>query len=210
MDAGRTQPMTTETQEFTGFSIIDLGGSSQGVPIYMKTVPGANVSSGRYVATIPIRWYWQVCQGVGIGSVCLGWDTSLACRRMCNTGICNTPVNLGTGEVSNVTVELIVTKDCRIDAPNIDFGSAPLVGEFDPVQQRIEVQCAKGEAYSVGLSDGNHPVDGVRSMQKTDGTQAIKYEIYKGDGTTGERWGNTGSERFDSADASVNPGEADG
>ncbi|WP_069384567.1 Csu type fimbrial protein [Halomonas caseinilytica] len=211
MDSGFTQPLTTEIKEFTEFSIIDLGGAGQAIPVYLRTVPGVNVRAGRYVSTIPIRWYWQVCQGLGVGSTCLGWDTSPGLVMECAIlGICNKPNNLGSGVVSNILVDLSVSRDCKLDAPNIDFGSAPLVGEFDPIQQRIEVQCAKGEAYSVGLSDGNHPVDGVRSMQKTDGTQAIKYEIYKGNGATGERWGNTGSERFDSAEASVNPGDADG
>lgn len=209
-DAGYTLPLTTQVQEFSDFSVIDFGGAKEGIPLYLRTIPGSNVRAGRYVGSIPVRWYWQVCQGLGVGQICLGWNTSPGLVTNCILGICYKPEELGQGAVGTINVELYVTKDCQINAPNIDFGSAPLVGEFDPVQQRIEVQCAKGEAYSVGLSDGNHPVDGVRSMQKIDGTQAIKYEIYKGNGTTGERWGNTGSERFDSADASVNPGEADG
>nr|WP_082995163.1 spore coat protein U domain-containing protein [Halomonas elongata] len=86
-----------------------------------------------------------------------------------------------------------------------------MVSSFDSIQQRIEITCTKNLVYSVGLSDGLYPADGVRRMQGTANTdEYIKYDIYKGNGVSGERWGNSGNERVESAEADLNPGPADG
>ena len=70
---------------------------------------------------------------------------------------------LGTVEL---TVNLTVANDCLITAPNIAFGSAPVVSAFVPVtSQTINLACTKGSAYTVGLDDGER----ARSLPQTRG-----------------------------------------
>ncbi|MES3675025.1 spore coat U domain-containing protein [Halomonas elongata] len=211
MDSAYSQILTTEMQYFSNFQLIGTGGQNSGVSLFMRTNP-ANVSAGQYVATVPIRWWWAVCRGIGIGNACSGWDRSEGLTQTCII-ICFEPGEdqRGPGEATTIIVALKVENDCVINAPDVEFGAAPLVSSFDSIQQRIEITCTKNLVYSVGLSDGLYPADGVRRMQGTANTdEYIKYDIYKGNGVSGERWGNSGNERVESAEADLNPGPADG
>ena len=71
----------------------------------------------------------------------------------------------------------------------------------------VQITCSAETPYSVGLSDGQN-FDQTRRMLNTIGSGYLPYEIYKN--TTTDRWGHLGTERWSSADATLNPGKYDG
>ncbi|ELY7542542.1 spore coat U domain-containing protein [Cronobacter turicensis] len=114
-----------------------------------------------------------------------------------SVAVCLTPQNGTTTFTSLVT--LTVTNDCStITAPNLNFASAPLVKDFAPVSQTIAITCTKGSTYTVGINNGNNAVGSVRNMAS--GANRLSYEIYKG--STTNRWGVSGTERWASTSAS--------
>lgn len=154
-------------------------------PIYLGTTLGSNVAAGIYTETLSIAWSWNYCSGIGIGNVCLGRD-----------------INSGN---TTLTVNLTVANDCTITAPNITFGSAPVISAFTAVTgQTINLACTKGSAYTVGLSDGQQAVSVGGRRRMISGGNYLAYDIFKSAGTT--RWGSVGSARRASSDAEVNPG----
>lgn len=166
-----------------------LGGSAADIPMYFRTLPGSagNVAAGRYTDTLTVNWNWSVCTGIGVLGICLGRER-------------------GSG-TSLIQLQLEVMPDCAIDAPDLNFGSAPLVSGFAPVTQTLRVRCTKGQAYSVGLSDGQHSATGQRRMEAAG--RYLTYELYKGPSGT-ERWGDQGAERRESLQADSQPGNYDG
>lgn len=159
-----------------------LNGAGSTVPIYVATTPGANIPAGTYTDTVQLTWTYQnICEGlVNIAGLCLG------------------VLNNGTA-VRTLTITLVVSNDCTITAPSVNFGSAPLVSGFPTVAQNLSLLCTKGMTYTVGLSAGNNAAGGRRQMAS--GAQRLAYDIFKGDATV---WGSTGSTRADG------PAPADG
>src|SRR5690606_2338105 len=90
-----------------------------------------------------------------------------------------------------------------INAPDLDFGSAPLAGSFSPVTRTIQIRCSAGAAYTVGLDNGSHAQGNVRRMHS--GGNYLAYEIYQS-ATSPDRWGMLDAERRSSADADNNAG----
>lgn len=186
-------PITRGTQfDFARNNLADAlgllnGNTPKTVPLYLRTVVGANVAAGTYTETLNIAWAWNYCSGIGLGSICLGRDT-------------------GSGN-QTVTVTLTVTNDCQITTPNISFGSAPVVAGFATVNQSVSLSCTKGSAYTVGLDDGQN-VSGGRRRMKSGTSNYLGYDIFKSAGTT--RWGSVGAARRSSSDADVNPGNGTG
>lgn len=184
-------PITRGTQfEFGG-----AGGIAQGigliagpgtktVPLYLSSITGSNVAAGVYTETLNIAWNWNYCSGIGIGGICLGRD-------------------IGSGTAA-LTVSMTVTNDCQITAPNISFGSAPVVSGFSTVTGQTSISCTKGSAYSVGLSDGQNPLSVGGRRRMVSGGNYLAYDIFKSAGTT--RWGSVGAARRDSSTAEINPG----
>ncbi|ATN11928.1 hypothetical protein CRN80_20860 [Pseudomonas sp. FDAARGOS_380] len=161
------------------------GPGAKTVPLYLSSITGSNVAAGVYTETLSIAWNWNYCSGVGIGGACLGRDT-------------------GSGTAS-LTVSMTVTNDCQITAPNISFGSAPVVSGFTAVTgQTINIACTKGSAYTVGLSDGQNPVSVGGRRRMISGSNYLAYDIFQSAGTT--RWGSVGAARRASSTAEVNPG----
>ncbi|WP_178088092.1 MULTISPECIES: Csu type fimbrial protein [unclassified Pseudomonas] len=161
------------------------GPGAKTVPLYLSSITGSNVAAGVYTETLSIAWQWNYCSGIGLGGICLGRDT-------------------GSGTAS-LTVSMTVTNDCQITAPNISFGSAPVVSGFTAVTgQTINIACTKGSAYTVGLSDGQNPVSVGGRRRMVSGGNYLAYDIFQSAGTT--RWGSVGAARRASSTAEVNPG----
>ncbi|MGY2228643.1 spore coat U domain-containing protein [Pseudomonas tolaasii] len=161
------------------------GPGAKTVPLYLSSITGSNVAAGVYTETLNIAWSWNYCSGIGIGGICLGRD-------------------IGNG-TATLTVSMTVTNDCQITAPNISFGSAPVVSGFTAVTgQTINIACTRGSAYTVGLSDGQNPVSVGGRRRMISGTNYLAYDIFKSAGTT--RWGSVGAARRASSTAEVNPG----
>ncbi len=154
-----------------------MGGLNFAIPLYLQTLTGQNVAAGTYTATLNVMVNYSICTGLGIAGLCLSGSQQ--------TG----------SAIEPMTVTLNVTNDCiAIVAPNISFGSAPLVTLFAPVSQSIVINCTKDSTYSVGLSNGNHAVNNTRNM--ANGSAMLSYELYKS--TSINRWGSVGSERWSS------------
>ncbi|PUA43638.1 hypothetical protein C5U62_23755 [Pseudomonas protegens] len=185
-------PITRGGQfDFARNSIIDLLGLlgsptvAKTVPIYMGTITGSNVAAGIYTENLSIFWSWNYCAGIGALGACLGRD-------------------IGSGTQA-LTVNMTVSNDCVITAPNISFGSAPVVSAFATVTgQTINLACTKGSAYTVGLSDGQQPVSAGGRRRMISSGNYLAYDIFKSAGNT--RWGSVGGARRSSTDAEVNPG----
>ncbi|ELY3594964.1 Csu type fimbrial protein [Cronobacter turicensis] len=163
---------------WTGQSLLNLLTSKRYTfPIYLRTLQGQNVAAGAYQVTLNFSVNYSIC-ALGVA-------------------VCLTPQNGTTTFTSLVT--LTVTNDCStITAPNLNFASAPLVKDFAPVSQTIAITCTKGSTYTVGINNGNNAVGSVRNMAS--GANRLSYEIYKG--STTNRWGVSGTERWASASAS--------
>lgn len=170
------------TRTYTSSQLLNLvgllGGQNFTIPLYLRTTTGQTVAAGTYRVTLNVLVSWNVCTGIGALGLCLLGNQQ--------TGSTTLPI----------TVTMIITNDCTtITAPNISFGSAPLVSSFNTVSQSINVICTKGSTYTVGLSNGSHAVGTQRYM--ANGSNLLAYEIYKNATTT--RWGPTGSDRVSSA-----------
>ena len=161
------------------------GPGAKTVPLYVSSITGSNVAAGLYTETLNIAWSWNYCSGIGLGGICLGRD-----------------IGSGTG---SLTVSMNVTNDCQITAPNVSFGSAPVVSGFTAVTgQTINIACTKGSAYTVGLSDGQNPISVGGRRRMMSGANYLAYDLFKSAGTT--RWGSVGAARRASSSAEVNPG----
>lgn len=160
------------------------GPGTKTLPLYMSTTIGSNVAAGTYSETLSIFWNWNYCSGIGIGGICLGRD-----------------INSGT---TTLTVSITVANDCTISAPNIAFGSAPVVSGFASVNGQATIACTKGSAYTVGISDGQNPVSVGGQRRMVSGSNFLNYDIFKSATTT--RWGSVSTARRASSTAEVNPG----
>ncbi len=165
------------TYTWSGSTLLNLlGNKTYTLPLYFRTVPGQSVAAGTYQTALTLRFNWSVCS-VGV-AVCV----------IAQTG--NTTFTL------NVTIT--VTNDCSaMSTPDVSFGSQPLVGNFPTISQTIALTCTKGSIYTVGISNGNYANGSVRNMAS--GNNRMSYEIYKG--TTANRWGVSGTERWASTDS---------
>ncbi|SEH12516.1 Spore coat protein U (SCPU) domain-containing protein [Sphingopyxis sp. YR583] len=181
----------------SSISILSLfAGTNSSVPIYIRTIPTSGLRAGTYKGHIDLRWYYSVCS-LGV-AVCLAQSSSPGFNRPLIG-----PIDWGTGTAVRVSIELRIANDCIIQAPDADFGAAPLAGSFNPVTRTIQIRCSAGAAYSVGLDNGSHALGSVRRMQGSGGYLA--YEIYKS-ATSPDRWGKVGAERRASSAADVNAG----
>lgn len=171
--------ITWSSTTFAG--ILGLFNASGGtLPLTIRTASGTQVAAGTYTSVITINWSWHLC-AVGALGLCVYDD--------------------GTA-TSVVNVTMIVTPDCAIAAPQINFGTAALVGSLDPVTQSITIRCSKDAAYTVGIDNGLH-ASGGRRMEN--GGNYIAYDIYYPAGSA-SRWGPAGAERRGSDTATTNAG----
>jgi spore coat protein U-like protein len=141
-----------------------LNGGTMISPVYAALTASPNVPAGTYTDTVTMQWSWQVCHGVGVGGVCVLSESGTA--------------------TATVSITLVVGTDCRISAPNLSFGSAPLVTGFAPVSQAVAVDCTLGASYTVAFSSGsNGSARPWRAMTSSAGN-SLQYNIYRSDGTT--------------------------
>lgn len=188
-DPERTKPVEFGVKnDLSELKILDLlgllgGNSKKPIPLYLRIPPqNLNLTAGRYQDQITIAWEWDICPGLGALGICIGRDR-------------------GNGQTI-IHVNLDITKDCKISAGDINFGTAPVIAAFDEVSGTINIICTKGTLYTVGLSNGEHY---ATSRRMNSGAHYIAYEIYKGASPI-MRWGKQGGERRSSNDAEENAG----
>ena len=146
------------------------------VPVNIVTGFGPNLRAGTYTDTLTVLWSYQnICEGlVNVAGLCLG------------------TVSNGVAVARTLVVSLTVTNDCAITAPDIQFGSAPLLTGFATVSQNIGLLCTRGLVYTVGISPGANPVSATGRRQMASGTDRLQYDVFKPDATV---WGATGPAR---------------
>lgn len=179
-----------------------FSGPGSSIPMYVDAGPASALKAGVYAGTVGLRWYYYTCSGIGILGICLGQSSSSGF----GVDLLGNVTTWGSGAPALVNVTLTVTADCAITAPDVDFGSAPLVVAFSPVTQTLHVRCTRDQPYVVGLSDGTHAAGNQRRLQN--GANHLLYEVVNA--TTSSRWGSIGAERRSSSDAEVNGGVLDG
>ncbi|CAN7490263.1 Csu type fimbrial protein [Acidovorax sp. LjRoot194] len=148
--------------DLNNINVVSLLSNNQAIiGIKISTLPGANVPAGTYTDNITVNWtYANICEGIAVGNACVG--------------------NLRTGSTDRtITVTLVVTNDCTITAPNVQFGSAPLPSAFGTVSQSITLLCTKGITYTVGLDMGSYASGARRQMAS--GVNRLQYNIFRQD-----------------------------
>lgn len=187
-DAGFSEELSANTQyNFVDFYVLNLaglfGGPNNNVPLFIRTRPTRQLSAGTYRDTLSLRWNYSVCTGLGALGLCVGRSRG--------------------NDIIALELTMTVTPDCLINAPDINFGSAPLVSGFSEVNQSLSLFCTKGSTFQVGLSAGSNARSGERHMAGGSG-ELLRYRILKPDGTP---WRDIGSGQARShLDADLNPG----
>ncbi len=150
----------------TGFTLLTLGILSSGnlqIPLHVRTVTSTGwLSPGNYTGTQVLTLQGNICTGLGIGSICLGWS----------------PVS---GSVT-MNLSLQVAKSCElVSSPAlIDFGTISFIEDAGTLQFSAQVRCSNTEDYLVYVDNGNHFADGVRHLQSID-NRRIRYGVYHTD-----------------------------
>ncbi|MEI4259782.1 MAG: spore coat U domain-containing protein [Candidatus Dasytiphilus stammeri] len=148
--------------DFDKLNLLSLIFSSNNseIPIYIKTQPSTNVSSGLYEDVIQMKWEYSICR-VGTLFLCFSnWK--------------------GTG-FTTVKVHGSVNKECLINTINdIDLGSTTSLGKVSTLTAHITVSCTKKEHFNVWFTDGNFFYGGWRQMSDGLGNY-IQYNIYQPD-----------------------------
>jgi spore coat protein U-like protein len=112
--------------------------SGNTLPITVRTSV-SNVPAGIYQDTVTLNWTYIHCS-IAVGPVlCVG--------------------TLGAGSTTiNITME--VKKACAMaDAPDINFGTAPLPSKFTNKAAQVSVRCTNQLAYNINMTSSN-PVNG--------------------------------------------------
>lgn len=133
-------------------------------PMYVTLADMPNVAAGTYTDIVTINWSWRICSGVGVGGLCVIGYT-------------------GSG-TTTLRITFTVGNDCRIEAPDIAFGSAPLASGFQPVTQAVRLDCTKGSRFTIAFTAGDHGTARPwRALSDPLGNK-LYYNLYRADGVT--------------------------
>lgn len=169
-DSGFTQTFSTSTPtiDFMNVSLLSLLGLNNmnnfNATFYAKLTSAPNIPDGTYTDTVHVNWNYYICNGVQVGTLCVLYETG-------NKNI-------------DVTVSLTVAKDCKINAPNVSFGSAALASQFGQVSQAVQVDCTKNAVYKVAFTSGNSGQSRPWRAMSDGNNHSLQYNIYQADGTT--------------------------
>lgn len=191
------------TRDLSRLVVISFfSGPNSSIPFYIRVNENTNLLPGTYRGQFSVKWFWHIPY-LGIGGLSLYYNSPNLKTHLITGNI----IDWGTGQNATINLELIVEKDCKINAQNINFGTAPLISKFNPVTGTVQITCSAQTPYTVSLSNGQNYTEN-RRMKNVRGNQYISYEIYKN--TTTQRWGYLGADRWLSSNASHNAGVYDG
>jgi spore coat protein U-like protein len=186
-------------------NLLSIGGVNSDVSMFVSLAAASNVAAGTYTGTVSLRWYYATCGSISAVGICIGnWTRSPGINQNCSLGLCTLVQGSlpGTGVAVTVTINLTVTHDCRFDADNINFGSAPFVASFNTVSGNLRITCTKGDTYTVGLSNGNNFSGGRRRMAF--GVNYLQYDVLRPGNTI---WNSTTQRVAQSTAAAGNAAE---
>lgn len=169
LDSGQTKVIaqggTYDYMNATLLALLGLGSPNNFVaPIFAKIMASPNVEAGTYTDQITVFWDYNICRGVNVALVCIGYETGQ--------------------KTVTISVSLVVSKDCRIVAPNVVFGTAALASQFGAVTQAALVDCTKNATYMVAFSSGTSPTARPWRTMSNGAGSVLQYNIYRTDGTT--------------------------
>jgi spore coat protein U-like protein len=140
-----------------------LNGNNFTPMMYARITAGPNVAAGTYTDTLTVNWSWKVCS-VQVAVVCVGYE------QLTGTSL--------------IVVTLKVSADCKITAPDVSLGNAPLASQFSMVTKAVLTDCSKGSSYQVSFTaGGNNGARPWRAMSDGSG-HSLQYNIYLPDGVT--------------------------
>ena len=87
------------------------------------------------------------------------------------------------------TATATVVNDCLINANNLSFGTAALLGSGINATTSISVTCTNNDAYRIALNGGGSGNVSARSMSRQGGGGAVSYQLYL-DAAHGTPWGD--------------------
>ncbi|TVV72246.1 spore coat U domain-containing protein [Sphingomonas solaris] len=132
--------------------------------MYATLTDTPNVPAGTYTDTVVVQWAWQICRGIGVGGLCILQE-------------------VGSG-TTTMTVRIVVGLDCRISAPAVSFGSAPLASLFGSVTQAVAVDCTKGTPFNIAFTSGTGGASRPWRTMKDGAGHVLQYNLYRPDATT--------------------------
>lgn len=178
---GAALPIGTVSGNLAQLQLLSLG-SGGNVNMFVQLAAAGNVSAGTYTGTINLRWHYATCGSLDAIGVCVGdWDRTAGINQNCVillVRLCtlDTGTLPGAGSPTTITVTLTITPDCRFDANEVNFGSAPFVSSFNPVSGELRIRCTKGSTFTVGLGDGLAH-NGRRRM--SNGAHRLEYDLFR-------------------------------
>jgi spore coat protein U-like protein len=116
-----------------------FSGPGGGLPLIFRTEI-ANVPAGIYTDTLELSWTYEHCE-----------------LNILNLLTCIPKTGSGT---TTIVVTMDVKKACAMtDAPDINFGTAPLPSKFTNKAAQVSVRCSNQLAYNINMTSSN-PVNG--------------------------------------------------
>jgi spore coat protein U-like protein len=97
---------------------------------------------------------------------------------VCSIAIHESSAQAGTA-TANLTVQIIITAACTINAATLNFGTVPgttLVGSAVTSSTTVSVSCTNGSPYSIGMDNGAN-VSGAQRRMKS-GANYLNYGLY--------------------------------
>lgn len=180
----------TTSGNLAAAGLLSGGGTNGDISLFVSLGAASNVASGVYTGTVTLRWHYATCANISALGICVGnWSRSPGINQnTCALGLCTLVQSSlpGMGSPVTLTISLTVTRDCRFDADNIDFGSAPFADSFSPVSGALRITCTKGTTYTVGLGNGGAFSNGRRRMLS--GANRLQYDVFRPGNTP---WNNT-------------------
>lgn len=153
------------------------------------TIPGGQTQTGSMVL------YGRVIggqTGAGPGTYMDNYtwaDTAISVNQRNGANAPPTCSGTLTNGPFTFSVSATITKNCRVSAATLDFGTVDgfLTANLDQTTA-LQTTCTNGTAYKIGLDNGQNANGTTRRMAGAAG-EFVVYELYRDSGRT-QRWGN--------------------
>jgi spore coat protein U-like protein len=100
-------------------------------------------------------------------------------------GLTSAPMAQAGTATANLTVQIVITASCTINAATLDFGSnagTTLVSANVDAATTVSVTCTNGSPYSIGMDNGANVSGSQRRMKN--GANFLNYNLYVDSGRT--------------------------
>lgn len=98
---------------------------------------------------------------------------------------CAAPVG-GADATAAFSVTASVVANCLLEAADLDFGTAGIIGSNIDAQTQLDITCTPGTGYSIGIDGGGSHDPDNRELRS--GSNVVSYGLYSNPGRTAP-WG---------------------